>query len=52
LKIVRVKRHNYIIGSRKIQMKVLSDKVAILIGATYLTLDEFFAQFGEKELQR
>lgn len=48
----RVKRHNYVIGTKKCQMKIMNGKVAVLIGASYLSLGEFFAQFGEKELEK
>ena len=50
LKIVRISRHNYIFGTRKVQIVMIKGKLGINIGATCLTLDEFAAQFGEREI--
>lgn len=48
----RLNEGNYLFGTRKIQAKIMNDKLVIRVGGGFMLIDEFLNTYGQQELDK
>lgn len=48
----RLSEGNYLFGTRKIQAKIMNDKLVIRVGGGFMLIDEFLTTYGQQELDK
>jgi hypothetical protein len=52
LRIEKISENNYLFGTKKIYAKINNGILLIRVGGGFMDIDNFFKQYGEKELRK
>lgn len=52
LEVKRISQGHYMFGSKRIQVKIVNDKLLIRVGGGVMSVDEYIEQYGKMEVRK